>query len=1361
MNKRMTGWIAVLLVLSLCLALCPAALAEEEEGGEIHIASVRELLTFAENCSLDTWSDGKRIVLDCDLSLSETAFNSIPIFNGSFDGGGHTIYDLELSAAQSPCGFFLETGENAVICNLNLSGRVASHGDDSMVGGFVGLNRGRILNCTFSGDVSAIQQVGGLVGFNESSGIITGCGFTGNVRGLSQTGGIAGENAGVIEDSYNDGFINTESVDPTLRIDSIDASSIVNFIRSLRTDSAGITTDTGGIAGHSTGFIERCSNTGTVGYLHLGYNVGGIVGRSSGFVSCCANSAEVYGRKDVGGIVGQAEPLLETAEVEDLLGSLAFRLSALNRSLHIAAEDARMASSDLSARFANMSEYLAPVAEAVSAIDVTDPESALYLRQIISDCIYSVTNEMAAISDEVGENFDILSGDMQDIANNADALSSTAVQTLDRVTMLTASDESVLVDDSGMLEEEQITFGKIEYSENSGSVYGDGNVGGIAGILSVESELDPENELTGSGSVLRKNQVLLRVVVTGCTNRGDITAKRECAGGIVGKMDIGHTSHSAAYGTVTLEDGSYAGGICGLLYGSIKNCCAKCTLGGKRYVGGIVGNGYNGDGKEEKASTVTGCYALVQILDAPQFAGAVSGGGEGTYTGNYFVPAGFAGLNRLSIQGKAEPLSFEEFAAVDGLPEECKHFTLRFVVEDTVVSEIPFDYGDSFDRSAFPHVERRDGAYAVWDRTDLIDLRFDTTVRAEFRLDESVLRSPLTRADGRAAVYVDGRFQSGDGVQLTSVPVEEGDLGLFSLTWQQTVREQLRSIFREHSPDYSIPVSVAERLRVSFPEDGLDTHSLRYLPPDGHTENYRLYLKEGDGWTRVHPATFGSYFLFEVPGSEAEFALVNTIQSWWIVAYIAAAIVILTLLIIALVKLRRYLRSRPRRQRAPRAERPLRRWLRQHRKPVLIALPILLVVTVGVAAVLRFGSIGSALNTYRVIKSFSREETDVQTDIRIELGERELQMSTTVHRVIVDGHTVRCTEQYGIPLYISGGMVCLENGRTFRLTDGSLRQGAVLDLALDLFLHEKVQQSKVDGAWLYEAVIDGEMADRIFQLFLSANDAELLHAESMTASLCERDGQLESLVFKGGGSTGSGTDFRFSVTLTPQAMTERPVIPQAVREAIASGGGEDAQLLSEDLLRLVAAWVKYESAETVGAALEVSADCGSLKLSPSYRYDRQRVDGAEIHSIASPLFTLYFTDTKACTAGGSSLNEAQQRVRSAAQFIPIARELCLKGQFSFAGTAERSLYTITLPAGDAAGIVSRILPELDRLNLSYDDCTLRITLDGGALSSLELNCGGSVRVVSRDLETSVRVIALFDNGGAAAVPDFVARVLLD
>ena len=217
---------------------------------------------------------------------------------------------------------------------------------------------------------------------------------------------------------------------------------------------------------------------------------------------------------------------------------------------------------------------------------------------------------------------------------------------------------------------------------------------------------------------------------------------------------------------------------------------------------------------------------------------------------------------------------------------------------------------------------------------------------------------------------------------------------------------------------------------------------------------------------------------------------------------------------------------------------------------------------------------------------------------------------------------------------------------------------------------------------------------------------------------------------------------------------------QRVVDAIENRGGDDTQILSEELLRLLAAWVRNETAETACADIDISAACGSVSLSPQYRYSRRTVDGTDVHCITSSLFKLYFTENAACTAGGKDLTEAQQRVVDTFQLIPFARELCLKGEFSTAADGERTVYTVSLSGEDAAKLVTRILPELNRLDISYGSSRLRIVLLNGTLDSIELDCGGTLRVVSSDVEATVQATVRFNSGEAEEIPDSVRTILL-
>lgn len=83
----------------------------------------------------------------------------------------------------------------------------------------------------------------------------------------------------------NVGAVNADYQDTTLNLDDLSAD-VLSYLEqkidaSAEPMASNAPTDTGGIAGRSSGMILSSTNAGTVGYEHLGYNVGGIVGEGT------------------------------------------------------------------------------------------------------------------------------------------------------------------------------------------------------------------------------------------------------------------------------------------------------------------------------------------------------------------------------------------------------------------------------------------------------------------------------------------------------------------------------------------------------------------------------------------------------------------------------------------------------------------------------------------------------------------------------------------------------------------------------------------------------------------------------------------------------------------------------------------------------------------------------------------------------------------------------------------------------------------------------------------------------------------------------------------------------------------------
>lgn len=350
MKASMRKLTALLLAVWLLVGLAqPTAWAD---GSEVTISSAKELVSFSKNCALDTWSQGKTVRLTADIDLTAVDFAPIPTFGGTFLGDGHTISGLRIDASGSRMGLFRYIQKGAVVRDLHVSGTVTPDGSRAFVGGIAGVNAGAIQSCSFRGIVKGDEAVGGIVGRNDETGEIAGCTASGTVQGLDCTGGIAGRNLGLLLKCENDAEVNTIQHDTSPDLEDI-SGGLSQLSGNQREEADALLnshTDTGGVAGYSGGAIQSCVNNGAVSYPHVGYNVGGIAGRQTGYLADCVNNGAILGRKDVGGIAGQAEPYLTLGADSDTLTRLRRELDTLDDLVQSAIDHTQASGDTISAR---------------------------------------------------------------------------------------------------------------------------------------------------------------------------------------------------------------------------------------------------------------------------------------------------------------------------------------------------------------------------------------------------------------------------------------------------------------------------------------------------------------------------------------------------------------------------------------------------------------------------------------------------------------------------------------------------------------------------------------------------------------------------------------------------------------------------------------------------------------------------------------------------------------------------------------------------------------------------------------------------------------------------------------------------
>jgi len=1291
----------------------------------IAINSQEDFLEFAENCRLDSWSQGKLLVLNTDISLAGTDFLPIPTFGGTLEGNGHTISGLNITDPVVPAGLFSYLQPTALIKDLKVSGIVTPTGDAKFTGGVVGSNSGTLQNVSFTGTVEGEENVGGIAGYN--GGTILGCKTDGSMMGEKSTGGIAGYNTGLIENCENAMEINTESVDPTFNPMEIDVDFTMDLDAIANTNTSTAATDTGGIAGYSAGIVMGCRNTGTIGYPHIGYNLGGILGRNCGYVASCRNDGTIYGRKDVGGIVGQIEPDIATILSPDYLEKLSDQFEQLGNLVSSAGSSAASAGSEFQSYIETIGAYGNQAKAALNSIysGMSGAFSGLEAGQIpsapdlsgfgsLASAIQGMVNTTQSMGQAMGESVSDMTGSVGAISGQINSIAKTLEMASENLTEQAVTD----VSDADIAE---IRNGKVYSSVNNGFVQADLNVGGIVGVMGLEAEADPEDDLNGGGTATQRRQYELKAIVQECVNYGIVEAKQNYAGAICGRMDLGLITASEGYGKITSTSGDYVGGISGIVSGTIRGCFAKCTLSGRDYIGGIAGNGVTED-LTGGTSLIADCYSMVEIGESHQYVGAISGGESGTYTGNYFVSDTLGGVNRVSYFALAQPTTYDDLLKVEGLPQQLRKLTLSFVAEGETIKTVSFDYGDSFDHGVYPQIPEKEGHYAQWSLDDLTNLIFDTVVEVEYIPHITAIHSTDVRPNGNPVLFVQGQFQAGDAITVVKGAAE------FTADDHQELLEQWR---------------------ISIPADGLESHTVRYLPTDSVT----IYLLKNGSWVNAEAEEMGSYLAFTVTGAEVEFAAVKESFNWSMV--IAGAGVILILLIAVVVILRRKKKNAVKQKHT--GDSP------KQKKAKWIVIPVILLLIAGVAAALLFlpqtQKAAQTLGAYDVLKAYmDRSEQNMEVQVSAKISDREISATALVSRSVQDKKEVTALSENGRKLYFAEGVVLTEDGTAYKLNSEVPDYSLVLEQVLQLY--ELVDVSAENG--IFTITAENDSATRILMILMPAAQDLLSDANRLTIDLVTEDTVLKSIHFTGAGNLKDSvkTPFSISATITDLPGAAGIQIPQAVAAKVQSGNYQATEVYSDDLVQLMDAWKAYNTRNPIGAVITVTADCGPFVVSEDFNLYQWKIENELIRGIEKDGLTIYLTKNGILDGEGNSLPTGLPGEMDIQKLLSIVYQNFANVDFRSAQTENSTTYTVTLKNTGMRELTAAIVPKATELNISYEDGTMELTVQNGEITSVLIDFGGNAKVAITEVGVHIQVKMDVMNGTISAeLPDAVVETI--
>lgn len=847
----------------------------------IHLSTAQDLLSLADSCRLDTWSQGILVTLENDIDLTGIDFASIPTFGGTFDGNGHTICGLTITRHGDVQGLFRYLQSSAIVQDLHLEADIAPVDNSSTIGGIAGTNAGQIRDCTFTGHVSGTDRVGGLVGNNEVTGILEDCASYGTIQGSHFMGGIAGDNHGVIRRCTNHAEVNTSSAGNTIALEDITLENLTH------SEAAYTTTDMGGIAGTSSGVIRRCVNFGNVGYQSMSYNAGGIAGSLTGYLTDCENHGIIHARKDVGGIVGQLEPSNVIEYDEDTLQILNTQIHSLGNLAHRTNSHANSGNRQINSQLDILQSQSSSAQNAVSSL----------LSEIRPDGTRPDPDTITAARNDLGSSLNDISGTMESLNQSLTSTTTTLIndikamtQQIQRISSTVNNAEENLgatLTDISDLDTEQDTASKIVASVNYGDIHADQNGGGIVGTIGLENDMDPEEDVDVRGDLSLNLSYETRAVTRSCTNHATVQVKKSNAGGICGTMSLGAVLDCTSLGHLDASSAKRVGGIVGSSSAIIRRCDAKGNIIGQSQVGGIAGIG----------STVTECRTLTHILCQGPEAGAILGSSDSSMSlqtllteeersvgANYYVAAGqdMGAVDGISYSGCAEPMTLTEFLAIEDLPDYFTAMTVRFVCEgqEDLLFQIPV--GESFPAEQIPAVpmtEFHDGHWDGLSDADLSAIWYDQTFQAVYEPYYQTLQTSDTRENGLPILLAEGNFPQNSALTIQSShkapTLAEGHSLLES--WQLTAA----------SPSELI-------LHYQPQPEALDS-----------MDRIHIYVQDQTGtWTQRQTQVDGRYLIFGMAQDETNFCAVQIPVDYtpYYMAAGAAGTVLLVILVTVIVK---------------------------------------------------------------------------------------------------------------------------------------------------------------------------------------------------------------------------------------------------------------------------------------------------------------------------------------------------------------------------------------------------------------------------------------------------------------------------
>ena len=371
-----------------------------------------------------------------------------------------------------------------------------------------------------------------------------------------------------------------------------------------------------------------------------------------------------------------------------------------------------------------------------------------------------------------------------------------------------------------------------------------------------------------------------------------------------------------------------------------------------------------------------------------------------------------------------------------------------------------------------------------------------------------------------------------------------------------------------------------------------------------------------------------------------------------------------------------------------------------------------------------------------------KDPLGLSLELSIDMGEDSYDLEAQARISSADNLSVTQITYSGLALYCADGAVFLEDGTAYRLVSAdtsddssaeaaeesvSLPDVSALLALIKAYYGDASVSVETDGdTSIYSITLDQETGLALLDILYADAAAAVREMGIITLDLYVADDTAKAIEIAGDASLESGSELDLSVCIDIMDDEDAAFsIPDAVLAALEDGSYADAPALTDELLRLLAAWNALSAQETIAADISFAADFGLFTLSDEFRWTLGE-------------------DTSEESSGSDETNGSDAELSVDPEFIlEMAYGVFLQGGITFSEDNDSHIYTIHLTSEQIEAIVQELVPDTAELDITYTDGVFEAVVTDDVFTSLSLSCGGSIPVLLIDISVSLDVTVTF------------------